>query len=66
MTRLATTPDEMLTGIMSGLTPDLASRIVKPHLFCFGGLTETVGWIKAVRDGHFAMGVDGEKFDLCA
>ena len=64
LTRMATTPDAMVTGIMRGVIPDLGSRIVKPHFFCFGGLIETVGWIKAVRDGNFEIGEGAGSFAL--
>jgi methylenetetrahydrofolate reductase (NADPH) len=64
MTRMATTPDEMVTGIIRGMTSDPASRIVKPHFFCFGGLIETVGWISAVREGQFELQAEAGSFVL--
>jgi methylenetetrahydrofolate reductase (NADPH) len=64
LTQMATSPDEMVTGIISSLTPDLAARIVKPHMFCFGGLIETVGWMRAVREGRFDLRADGGRFLL--
>jgi methylenetetrahydrofolate reductase (NADPH) len=64
LTRMATTPDAMVSGIIRGVIPDPGSRIVKPHFFCFGGLIETVSWINAVREGSFDLGEDAGSFAL--
>jgi methylenetetrahydrofolate reductase (NADPH) len=64
LTRMATTPDAMVAGIIRGVIPDPESRIVKPHFFCFGGLIETVSWINAVRAGSFDLGEDAGSFAL--
>jgi hypothetical protein len=64
LTRMATTPDEMVAGIMRGVISDPASRIVKPHLFCFGGLIETVAWLKTVREGQFDLESEAGPFVL--
>src|SRR6266850_361605 len=55
LARMATSPDEMITGIIRGVVANPASRIVKPHFFCFGGLIETVSWVRAVREGKFEL-----------
>ncbi len=64
LARMATTPDEMITGIIRGLMANPGLRIVKPHFFCFGGLIETVGWIRAVREGKFEIPADAGPFAL--
>jgi methylenetetrahydrofolate reductase (NADPH) len=61
---MATTPEEMVTGVVRGATPDTAARIVKPHFFCFGGLIETVRWMRKVREGAFDLRPDGATFEL--
>ncbi len=38
LTHMATTPDEVVTGIIGGLAADHAARMVTPHLFSFDGL----------------------------
>jgi len=64
MAGMATTPEEMLTGVVRGAGPDIAARIVKPHFFCFGGLMETVQWMRKVRAGAFDLRPDGTRFEL--
>jgi methylenetetrahydrofolate reductase (NADPH) len=64
MTGMATTPDEMVTGIIRAVLSDPASRIVKPHFYCFGGLIETAGWIRAVSEGAFDLQAKAGPFAL--
>jgi methylenetetrahydrofolate reductase (NADPH) len=64
MAGMATTPEEMVTGIIAGAGPEAAKRIVKPHFYCFGGLIETVRWIRAVRTGAFELRPEGRTFAL--
>ncbi|HZF15129.1 MAG TPA: hypothetical protein VE046_04210 [Steroidobacteraceae bacterium] len=64
LARMATTPDEMITGIIRGLAANPGLGIVKPHFFCFGGLIETVAWIRSVREGKFEIPGDTGPFAL--
>ena len=66
LARLATTPDEMLTGLVRGGAAQGSSRIVQPHFYAFGGVAATARWIRAVIDGHFTLKSDGDKFEMDA
>jgi methylenetetrahydrofolate reductase (NADPH) len=62
--RLATGPDEMLTGLMRGARG--GSRLVAPHLYAFGGAMATSRWLRAVADGTFELDASGERFTVSA
>ncbi len=62
LTRLATTPDEMLLGLIRGRSAYSGSRLVQPHFYSFGGVTATATWLRAVVDGSFTVQPDGRKF----
>jgi methylenetetrahydrofolate reductase (NADPH) len=62
VTGLATSPDEMMTGIVTHRAP--GSRIVGPHLYSLGGALATAGWLRAVVDGEFTMDPDTGRFEL--
>ncbi len=66
LARLATTPDEMLTGLVRGGAARGSSRIVQPHFYAFGGVAATARWIRAVIDGKFSLKADSEKFEMDA
>ena len=66
LARLATTPDEMLTGLVRGGSAQGSSRIVQPHFYAFGGVAATACWIRAVIDGNFEIRPDGGKFVMDA
>jgi len=66
LARLATTPDEMLTGLVRGGAAQGSSRIVQPHFYAFGGVAATARWIRAVIDGNFEVKPDGGKFVMDA
>jgi len=66
LARLATTPDEMLTGLVRGGAAQGSSRIVQPHFYAFGGVAATARWIRAVIDGRFEINPDGGKFVMDA
>jgi methylenetetrahydrofolate reductase (NADPH) len=66
LARLATTPDEMLTGLVRGGAAQGSSRIVQPHFYAFGGVAATARWIRAVIDGRFEVNPDGGKFVMDA
>lgn len=62
VTGLATTPDEMMTGIVTGRVP--GSRIVGPHLYSLGGALATAAWLRAVADGEFTLDAQTGRFQL--
>ena len=66
LARLATTPDEMLSGLVRGGAAEGSSRIVQPHFYAFGGVAATARWIRAVIDGRFEVNPDGGKFVMDA
>jgi methylenetetrahydrofolate reductase (NADH) len=66
LARLATTPDEMLTGLVRGGAAQGSSRIVQPHFYAFGGVAATARWIRAVIEGRFEVNPDGGKFVMDA
>ena len=66
LARLATTPDEMLTGLVRGGAARGSSRIVQPHFYAFGGVAATARWIRAVIDGKFSLKADSDKFAMDA
>jgi methylenetetrahydrofolate reductase (NADPH) len=62
LARLATTPDEMLLGLIRGRAEYTGSRLVQPHFYAFGGTIATATWLRAVADGSFTVQPDGRKF----
>src|SRR5262249_9618510 len=62
LARLATTPDEMLLGLIRGRAAYGGSRLVQPHFYSFGGVAATATWLRAVVDGSFTVQSDGRKF----
>jgi methylenetetrahydrofolate reductase (NADPH) len=62
LARLATTPDEMLLGLIRGRADYSGSRLVQPHFYAFGGTVATATWLRAVADGSFTVHPDGRKF----
>jgi len=66
LARLATSPDEMLMGLVRGGAAQGSSRIVQPHFYAFGGVAATARWIRAVIDGNFELRPGGGKFVMDA
>jgi len=62
LARLATTPDEMLLGLIRGCAAYTGSRLVQPHFYSFGGAVATAKWLRAVADGSFTVDDEGRKF----
>jgi hypothetical protein len=48
-----TSADEVLLRIVRARRGVLERRFVQPHFFSFGGVTQTVNWLRAVRAGSF-------------
>lgn len=66
LARLATSPDEMLRGLVRGGAARGSSRIVQPHFYAFGGVAATACWIRAVIDGQFTLKPDSDQFEMDA
>jgi methylenetetrahydrofolate reductase (NADPH) len=66
LARLATTPDEMLVGLVRGRALHSGSRLVQPHFYSFGGVAATSRWMGAVVDGNFEVNPGGGKFVMDA
>jgi methylenetetrahydrofolate reductase (NADPH) len=60
--RLATSPDEMLVGLIRGTSGNRATQLHQPHFFAFGGAVATAQWLRLVREGRFELPADGGKF----
>jgi methylenetetrahydrofolate reductase (NADPH) len=55
-------PDEQITAIAKHRAANLASRIVKPHFFAFGGFLKTARWVTAAISGRFVLNGEGTGF----
>jgi methylenetetrahydrofolate reductase (NADPH) len=66
LARLATTPDEMLLGLIRGRAAYRGSRLVQLHFYAFGGTMATATWLGAVADGSFTVDPEGRKFVMRA
>jgi methylenetetrahydrofolate reductase (NADPH) len=66
LARLATSPDEMLVGLVRGGAGTAASQLVQPHFYAFGGTVATARWLRAVVDGTFELPPEGGKFVMDA
>ena len=64
LTGLAAGPDEMLLGLVRGCARHAGSRLVRPHVYSFGGALPTAAWLRAVMDGAFDLSPDGRKFTV--
>lgn len=64
MVGLATSPDEMLVGLVRAGAGHGATRLVKPHFFAFGGTVATARWLRRVVEGRFELADDGGKFQM--
>jgi methylenetetrahydrofolate reductase (NADPH) len=66
LARMATSPDEMLLGLIRGRAAYSNTRLVQPHFYAFGGAVATATWLRAVADGSFEVQPEGRKFILNA
>jgi len=64
MARLATSPDEMLIGLVRGNARSSTTRLRQPHFFAFGGVLATAQWLRRVLDGRFDLPDDADKFQM--
>jgi len=64
LTGFATTPEEMLVGLVRGAAATPATHLVHPHFYAFGGVIATARWFRAVMQGAFELDRDDEKFTV--
>jgi methylenetetrahydrofolate reductase (NADPH) len=57
--RVATSPGEMVSGLVDRGAGFELGQIVQPHLFTFGGVMASARWLRAVRHGAFELQPDG-------
>lgn len=63
LARMAVGPDQMFTAMVRGCEDYGVTRIVRPHLYAFGGVVATSKWLRQVQDGQFEIG-ENDKFEL--
>lgn len=64
LTGFATSPEQMLLGLVHGRASHAGSRVVRPHVYSFGGAVATADWLRAVTEGAFDLAPDGGKLTL--
>jgi methylenetetrahydrofolate reductase (NADH) len=64
MVGLATSPDEMLVGLVRAGAGSGTTHLVRPHFFAFGGTVATAQWLRHVAEGRFELPEDGGKFQM--
>ena len=52
---MATTPEEMLVGLVGGCETGPDAQIVHPHVFAFGGSLATAQWLRAIVAGRYEV-----------
>jgi len=65
LARMAVGPDQMMVGMLRGCEKLGVTRIVRPHLYAFGGVLVTSKWLRQVQDGQFEIG-ENDKFEMVA
>ena len=63
LARMAVGADQMMTAMIRGCDQYGVTRIVRPHIFAFGGVVSTAKWLRQVQDGQFEIG-ENDKFDM--
>jgi hypothetical protein len=63
-TGLATSPDEMLIGLVQGCASRGTTHLAHPHFYAFGGVMATARWLRGVVDGAFDLDKSNEKFTV--
>ncbi len=63
LARMAVGPDQMMVGMLRGCETYGVTRIVRPHLYAFGGVMATSKWLRQVQDGQFEI-VENDKFAM--
>ncbi len=60
----ATTPDQVITGLVRQLASQPATRVVKPHFFSAGNAVETARWLQRAASGDFDMAPEDWRFTV--
>lgn len=55
LTRLATSPDELLIGLLKGMDAKVTARFQGIHLYSFGGAVATAAWLHSIEKGNFEL-----------
>jgi methylenetetrahydrofolate reductase (NADPH) len=65
LARMAVGADQMFVAMLRGCEQHGVTRIVRPHIFAFGGVVPTAKWLRQVQDGQFEIG-ENDKFEMAA
>ena len=65
LARMAVGADQMCVAMLRGCEQYGVTRIVRPHIFAFGGVVPTAKWLRQVQDGQFEIG-DNDKFEMAS
>jgi methylenetetrahydrofolate reductase (NADPH) len=65
LARMAVGADQMMVAMLRGCDQHGVTRIVRPHIFAFGGVLSTAKWLRQVQDGQFEIG-ENDKFDMAS
>ena len=63
LARMAVGADQMFVAMLRGCEQHGVTRIVRPHIFAFGGVLPTAKWLRQVQDGQFEIG-ENDKFEM--
>jgi len=63
LARMAVGADQMMVAMLRGCDQYGVTRIVRPHIFAFGGVLSTAKWLRQVQDGQFEIG-EHDKFEM--
>jgi hypothetical protein len=64
LTRLATSPDELMVGLVPGMDAEAAAPFQGIHLYSFGGAVATAAWLNAVEKGSFELSPKKDRFSI--
>ena len=65
LARMAVGADQMMVAMLRGCDQYGVTRIVRPHIFAFGGVLSTAKWLRQVQDGQFEIG-ENDKFEMAS
>ena len=65
LARMAVGADQMFVAMLRGCEQHGVTRIVRPHIFAFGGVLPTAKWLRQVQDGQFEIG-ENDKFEMAS
>jgi methylenetetrahydrofolate reductase (NADPH) len=65
LARMAVGADQMCVAMLRGCEQHGVTRIVRPHIFAFGGVLPTAKWLRQVQDGQFEIG-ENDKFEMAS